>query len=95
MTAVRCSISPIRDGVQLRASITMPALPGEEIAIVEAGDPRIWVSEPEATRKGGKLDVVADLVSPGGKSMALNRGALRFTVLGGGHAVDIRGCTAN
>jgi DsbC/DsbD-like thiol-disulfide interchange protein len=92
---VDCQIAPISDGIRLTASIRMPALSGTEVAIVEAGDPRIWVSEPETRRKGDRLEVVAELVPPGGQPMALDRSAVRFTVIGSGNAVDIRGCSTN
>ena len=93
--AVKCELSPISDGVRLSAKIEMPRLPGDEVAMVEAGDPRIWVSEPTVQRQGDALAVQADLVPPGGKPIALSRKALRFTVIGGANAVDIRGCTTN
>lgn len=92
---VRCEIGPSPDGIALRAAIRMPALKGDEVALVEAGDPRIWVSDPAVDRRGDTLTVEADLVPPRGGAMALDRGALRFTVLGKGQAVDIRGCTAH
>jgi len=90
--AVSCSFVPVPDGVQLTAMIDMPSL-GREVAVVEAGDPRVWVSEPAVSWHGDYLRVVADLVPPYGESLALDRSALRFTVLGRGQAVDIRGCT--
>ncbi|SDJ89375.1 protein-disulfide reductase DsbD domain-containing protein [Aliiruegeria lutimaris] len=92
---VKCDLSPISDGLRLSARIEMPRLQGEEVAMVEAGDPRIWVSEPEVQRQGNALAVQADLVPPNGKPMALSRSALRFTVIGTTNSVDIRGCTTN
>ncbi|WP_068108881.1 protein-disulfide reductase DsbD domain-containing protein [Tropicimonas marinistellae] len=92
---VDCNLDPIPDGLQLSATIQMPRIGGEEVALVEAGDPRIWVSEPETYRSGGTLQVRADLVPPDGKPMALDRSALRFTVIGARQAVDIRGCATN
>ncbi len=92
---VECDLDPISDGLRLTASIRMPRLAGEEVALVEAGDPRIWVSEPETLRRGDRLEVAADLVPPTGKPMALDRSALRFTILAGTQAVDIRGCSTN
>lgn len=89
---VTCDLEPISDGLRLEAEIDMPRLPGEEVAMIEAGDPRIWVSEPEVSREGDALLLVADLVSPNGKPMALDRSAIRFTVIAGTNAVDIRGC---
>ncbi|MDV7142224.1 protein-disulfide reductase DsbD family protein [Tropicimonas sp. TH_r6] len=92
VNGVSCDLEPISDGLRLEATIEMPRLPGEEIALVEAGDPRIWVSQPMVKRQGSALHVEADLVPPNGKPMALQRSALRFTVIAGANAVDIRGC---
>ncbi len=89
---VRCDLEPISDGLRLQVRIEMPRLPGDEVALVEAGDPRIWVSQPMVERRGGALHLEADLVPPNGKPMALQRTALRFTVIAGSNAVDIRGC---
>ncbi|SFC92889.1 protein-disulfide reductase DsbD domain-containing protein [Tropicimonas isoalkanivorans] len=92
---VDCAVEPISDGVQLQATITMPGLGGEEIALVETNDPRIWVSEPVTQRSGRTLRVMADLVPPSGKPLAVDRGGLRFTVVGASQAVDIQGCSVN
>ena len=92
--SVTCAIKPLPDGLRLNARIEMPRMAGEEVAMVEAGDPRIWVSDPEVTRQGNALSVQADLVPPTGKPIALDRSALRFTVIGKADAVDIRGCKA-
>ncbi|WP_245924927.1 protein-disulfide reductase DsbD domain-containing protein [Aliiruegeria haliotis] len=95
VSSVDCELEPISDGLALQATIRMPRLQGEEVALVEAGDPHIWVSEPDAHRAGNALRVTADLVPPTGRPMALDRSALRFTVIGANHAVDIQGCTTN
>ena len=70
----------------------MPPLGAEEVALVEAGDPGIWVSEPQVARSGGALHLRADLVPPPGAALAVDRSELRFTLLGRDRAVDIRGC---
>jgi DsbC/DsbD-like thiol-disulfide interchange protein len=89
---VECALTPIADGVRLDATIAMPSLGDPEIALVEAGDPSVWVSEPLVARAENALRVRADLVPPPGQALALDRSALRFTVLGSSRAVDIRGC---
>jgi DsbC/DsbD-like thiol-disulfide interchange protein len=89
---VACEVTPIADGVRLDARIEMPRIGGDEVALVEAGDPGIWVSDPQVARRGETLHVRADLVPPPGTALMLDRSALRFTVLGAARAVDIRGC---
>lgn len=92
---VTCSVTPINDGLQLSTTITMDATATEEFVVIEAGDPQIWVSEPHVSREGRQLTAVVDMVHVSGQPFALDRAALRFTVLGDGKAVDIRGCTSN
>ncbi len=95
VSAVTCMIEPISDGLQLTAQITMAPKTAEEIVVIEAGDPQVWVSEPSVTRVGDTLQAVVDLVHLSGQPFALDRSAVRITVLGDGQAVDIHGCAAD
>jgi len=96
--AVTCRLEPAGAGLRLEARIEMPARGGAEVVLVEAGDPDVWVAEPQAARARGALHVRTELVPPRGAPLVIDRSALRFTVLGagaggaGGGAVDIRGC---
>lgn len=92
VSAIVCELTPISDGMQLDARIEMPRTGGEEITLVEAGDPGIWVSEPQVARRDETLHVRADLVPPPGTPLYIARDALRFTVIGTRRAVDIQGC---
>ncbi|MFN3207845.1 MAG: protein-disulfide reductase DsbD domain-containing protein [Roseovarius sp.] len=94
VTGVACRLSPVRDGVELTATISMPRLGGKEVAVVESGDPKVWVSSPATTRQGGQIVARTVLQHVDGRSFAVDRNGLRFTVLGGGRAVDIQGCSA-
>ena len=89
---VSCELAPISDGMRLDAAIRMPRTGGQEVALVEAADPSIWVSEPEVARRGETLHIRADLVPAPGDPLVIERGALRFTVIGTRRAVDIVGC---
>ena len=91
---VSCRLSPIEGGVRLTATIRMPKLGVSEYAVVEAGDPQIWVAQAETTRKGADLIAETELQHVNGRSFAVDRNALRFTVLSRGKAVDIQGCSA-
>ena len=95
VTQVRCSIDPAtgNDGLILRASIDMPSAGGTEFVVVEAGNPLVWVAEPDSYREGGTLHASTQLVHVEGGSFALTRSELRFTVIGESRAVDIVGCT--
>lgn len=89
---VACRFDPVSDGLRLTTDIRMPRMGGAEVALVETADPRVWVSEAEVRRKGNTLTVTVDLVPPRGKSLAVDRSGLRFTILGDRQAVDISGC---
>ncbi|WP_226627100.1 protein-disulfide reductase DsbD domain-containing protein [Alloyangia pacifica] len=92
VSAVRCSVSPTKGGIKLRAEIDMPAITGSEETVVEAGQPELWASEPKTRRTGGTLVSETKLMHMEGKPFALDRSKLRFTVLGDSQAVDIQGC---
>ncbi|MEO0752018.1 MAG: protein-disulfide reductase DsbD domain-containing protein [Pseudomonadota bacterium] len=89
---VVCRVSPVQDGLGLRAEIDMPRLGSNETAIIEVRDPRIWVAQPKTTRSGNRLVAQTSLHHVEGRSFALDRSGIRVTVLAGGEAVDIQGC---
>ena len=91
--AVTCTVAPGERGLTVTASIPLPPAGGEEIVVIEAADPQVWVSEADVARTGDVLTARADLVHVSGGAFALDRSALRFTVLGRDHAVDLTGCT--
>jgi len=91
---VRCRVEPIRDGLRVTAEITHPALGAGEVAVIEAGDPSVWVSEPVLERAGPVLTAVADLVPAEARPFALDRSAVVITLMGDGMAVELKGCPA-
>lgn len=93
VTSATCRLSPVDGGMRLEARIAMPSAGGQEVAVIEAGSPRIWASQTETRREGGTLLAVSDLIPVSGGPLAVDRSAVRITVLGKRHAVDIRGCT--
>lgn len=92
VSAVRCDLSPTRDGLNLVASVTMPPLAGDEIAVVNLPDPAVWVSGGPTRRQGGTVSTRTELVPTNAKAFSVNRSDIRITVLGGGRAVEISGC---
>lgn len=93
LTAAVCRTEPISDGLRVTASLTLPPVGQDEVAVLEAPSPDVWVSEAETRRDGRVLTAVAEMVPPSGQPFALDRSQVRITVLSGGRAVDIRGCT--
>jgi DsbC/DsbD-like thiol-disulfide interchange protein len=89
---VRCAAEPIADGLRLTATIDLPRQGRDEVVVIETGTQGIWVSEATAERQSGQLVASADLVPPEAQPFPVDRSALRFTVIGDGRAVDIRGC---
>lgn len=94
VTAVSCAISPAEDGLQVTASITMPAISGHEEIVIETGDQQVWVSEPETWLDGTTLHAQSDMIHVQGGGFALDRSEIRITVLAGSQSVDIQGCAA-
>jgi DsbC/DsbD-like thiol-disulfide interchange protein len=90
---VSCRAEPSGDGLWVTAEVEMPSAGNDEVVVIETGDPRIWVSESETSRSGNLLTAKVEMIHVSGKAFALDRSAMRITVLGSDAAVDISGCT--
>ncbi|MEJ6396877.1 protein-disulfide reductase DsbD domain-containing protein [Yoonia sp. 208BN28-4] len=90
--SARCTITPTERGMQISATIAAPQ--GNPAVVIEAGDPYIWVSEPDVTRGAGTLTATSEFVHVNQGSFAIDRSAIRMTLLGNGQAIDIQGCIA-
>jgi DsbC/DsbD-like thiol-disulfide interchange protein len=91
---VTCAIAPISDGLTVTATIDVAPTGPSEFVVIEAGDANVWVSEADVTRTGNRLSATVDMVHTSGNAFALDRSAVRITVLGGTQAIDIHGCSA-
>ncbi len=87
-----CDVSPGERGLTVKATLTMPPAGQTEAVIVEAGNPEVWVSQADITRNGDTLQATVDMIHASSSSFALDRSAIRITVLGSDYAVDVRGC---
>ncbi|WP_243405125.1 protein-disulfide reductase DsbD domain-containing protein [Pelagivirga sediminicola] len=93
--AVSCTVSPGKNGqLNLRAVVTLPPTGAPETAIIEAGDPNLWIAQPSLQRRGDTLIAETRLSHGQGRAFALDRSKLRLTILGARQAVDIQGCPA-
>ena len=90
-----CTFTPTSDGALVEVRLKMPRLGAKEVAVVEAGDPRVWVAEPTINRSGGWLTAKTRMYHDYDGPLGINRSQMRFTVLAGGQAVDIKGCTSS
>ncbi|WP_298920584.1 protein-disulfide reductase DsbD domain-containing protein [uncultured Roseobacter sp.] len=94
VAAATCRMEPTTDGLRIEARVTVPSTGGNEVVIIEPGSGEIWVSEAETQRTGREIVGVSEMIHVNGGTIALDRSAIRLTVLGNNHAVDIQGCTA-
>lgn len=93
--AARCAVAPIADGLRLDVTLEVPAQGGRERVYVETGRADLWTSPAEVTRDGARLTAAIDLVPPEARPFALDRGALRITVVGETRAIETTGCQAD
>lgn len=89
-----CALQPSADGLQIEARVEMPRLDGREVVVIEPGSPGIWMSETDVSREGQTLKAIGDLAALDGGPLAIDRSRITITVLGGGQAVEIKGCQA-
>lgn len=90
----RCTLRPGGDGHEVRAEIVLEAPPSPDVtAVIEAeARPGLWIGVTETRTEGRVVHATAPVgaASPGG--IALDRRALRLTLIEERRAVDIRGC---
>lgn len=94
VTSASCRLSPTAEGFTVEAQIHMPSAGGSELAVIEPGVSGLYLAASHTERRGAVLLASAEFLNDGAEAVGLNRSALRITVLGQNHAVDIRGCTA-
>ena len=52
------------------------------------------MSEMDSQRSGNTLVASGEMIAENGTALALDRSAIRITVIGKNHAVEITGCTS-
>ncbi len=87
-----CLIEPIKDGMRVTASIDLPPLGPDEIALFELRGAPVWVSDSTSHRDGTRLVSMAEFVPDNAQPFALNPADLVITVLSDERAVEINGC---
>lgn len=94
VSAARCVLSSGPEGGAITAEITFDAPPAVGLtAVIEAeARPDLWIGEAETRTRGRRVEATAPMESLGGGGIALDRSALRLTLLDAGRAIDIRGC---
>jgi DsbC/DsbD-like thiol-disulfide interchange protein len=94
VSEVSCRVAPAVDGMSVVAKIKMPSAGGREYAVIETGNPELWVPEASVSRDGRELTVMSDVIHAEGKPFFLQRSDLDITVIGADYAVTINGCKA-
>lgn len=89
---IDCEVEPTDDGLRLTARIDMPRLGSEEVAVFELPDPAVWISESSNARNGRSLVASSEIVPPSRGGFAVDRSAVRITVIAGDRAVELQGC---
>jgi len=92
VTSATCAFSVTADGMSIRATLALPSTGGDEVVIIEPGQPGLWMSETRTKRSGKTLTAQGEMMASGNGPVALDRSEIRITVLGRKHAVDIKGC---
>ena len=88
-----CALRPISDGLEIETRITLPAMGGREVVVIEPGQPGVWMSETDTERQGNVLIATGDMVPFDDKPLLIDRSDVIITVLGPNQAVEIKGCT--
>jgi len=86
---------PVALDLRLTTSVDVAPTGASEFVIIEAGTPGIWVSEANVSRVGNQLSATVDMFNNAGTAFALDRSAVRITLLGSDQAIDIQGCAAS
>src|SRR6056297_12416 len=92
---VACRVAPVEGGMELAVEIEMAQMGAQEMVVIESGDPDLWVAQADSARSGDRISARTSIYHVDGRGFVLDRGALRFTVLSTGDAVDIRGCAGH
>ena len=89
-----CSLRPTPDGMALTGRMQLPPMGATEAVVFEVPDPSLWVTDAlsRVARQGGTLTATSELMSGGGRPVALDRSRIRITVIGDRDAVEIAGC---
>jgi len=70
VTAATCAFQPHENGILIQTTVGLPHTGGEEEVVIEAGDPHIWVSEPDVARTGDQLTATSYMVHSAGEAFA-------------------------
>jgi DsbC/DsbD-like thiol-disulfide interchange protein len=88
-----CHIEPGAGEVRLTLRAELPPQGAGEALIVELPGTDYWITQ-ASRREGGELVAEARIRAPHGEAVAIERGAVAFTILTGSRMLTHQGCTA-
>jgi DsbC/DsbD-like thiol-disulfide interchange protein len=92
VTAVTCGLDAGAGGAELVASVTFATDPApDKTVVIEPGQRNLRIGPAQSHTRGRTVSARAPVRSGGA---AIDRGALRLTLIGPDRAIDIRGCRA-
>ncbi len=94
VTNSTCKLSPTDDGLEIEVRFALPKASQVTDVVIEAGNPHVWVSQPDMQRDGRVITATADMVHVDAGVFSVDRSKLRMTAFGKSLAVDIQGCKA-
>ncbi|MCC6306607.1 MAG: hypothetical protein IT545_15625 [Rhodobacteraceae bacterium] len=81
-------------GLRVAAEVLLPLAGEVRAAAFETGDAGLWVSSARLAQGAGAVRASADILPAAPGPVALDRSALRLTLVGDDTAVELRGCPA-
>lgn len=88
-----CSLRPTAQGLTIETHLRLPSAGGKETVVIEPGAAGLWMSATDSTRQGDTLISRGELIADNGTALALDRSAIKITVIGKKHSVEVKGCT--
>lgn len=92
LTRATCRLEPAPRGARLTLRATFPATQGREHLVIDPPEGPLRVASTRSWREGGDLVAEVALRARHDAPMALDRGALGFTLLADGRMFSARGC---
>jgi len=93
-SAATCRTEPVPGGLRLVAELVAPSLGADEVVVIEADGPGLWLSDASTSRDGPVLRAEAEVYATGGGGVLLDRAGITITVLAAGQGIEWRGCGA-
>ncbi|GIT90837.1 hypothetical protein JANAI61_12950 [Jannaschia sp. AI_61] len=90
--AANCYLRPTPNGTALTGHIDVPALGGREAVVFETGNDHHWVTDATVQRQGERLTATSEVMVGGGERVSLDLNAVRITIIGASHALELAGC---